>query len=621
MIEYILKAWYILKGARRYVPLILVTFLLSSLAEALGVGIIGPFLGLALNPEYLHKAPFLEWTYIKLGFQTYNQFIAILSLIIAVLFFVKSVFYFFAQLSIIIFSAIQRGYLIEKLLHTYLTISYTFHLRRNTSSIIKNIIIESQNFGVSFLVPSLQFIANLSISIFLLFVLALTNLVFLQMILILLLPIFFVLYQFKNILVKSGRESSEAYQGMIKVINHSIGGIKETRIIGCEPYFLNQISNESEIGLRAFTIFQAIQLLPRMTVENLIILSIMVYISISQLFLNQSLEGVISSMAVFAVASMRLIPSISQLISSIGQLQNSFHSVETLYSDLKEIENKEQSKSLEWLPKPIRFSSLLGLDRRKLNVKLNNPYYFYESKVNEDFSIPFVDQVELNDLTYCYPGVSEPSLKELSLSLKKGQSIALIGKSGAGKTTLVDVVLGLLNPEIGDIKVDGISIYKNIRSWQNIVGYIPQSIFLMDDTIERNIAFGIPDELIDGERLNQAIVSAQLVELIEKLPHGLKTEVGERGVRLSGGQRQRLGIARALYHQREILVLDEATSALDNETEKLVSESIQALAGTKTLIVIAHRLTTVKYCDCVYLMDKGRIINSGTYEEVVGKQS
>jgi ATP-binding cassette, subfamily B, bacterial PglK len=195
--------------------------------------------------------------------------------------------------------------------------------------------------------------------------------------------------------------------------------------------------------------------------------------------------------------------------------------------------------------------------------------------------------------------------------------IALIGKSGAGKTTLVDVILGLLQPEKGDILADGESIYQNIRSWQDLVGYIPQSIFLVDDTVERNIAFGVPNSKIDSAKLERVIKVAQLGELVEQLPNGIKTQVGERGIRLSGGQRQRIGIARALYHEREILVLDEATAALDNETESLISEAINSLAGQKTLIIIAHRLSTVKNCDRIYLLEKGRIVNSGTYQEVV----
>ena len=203
-----------------------------------------------------------------------------------------------------------------------------------------------------------------------------------------------------------------------------------------------------------------------------------------------------------------------------------------------------------------------------------------------------------------------------------GQSIALIGKSGAGKTSLVDVFLGLLIPQSGDIQVDGHSVYQDLTAWQRSIGYIPQSIFLMDDTIRRNIAFGVTDHLVDEKRLSYALELAQLSELVKELPEGLQTSVGERGVRLSGGQRQRIGIARALYHEREILVLDEATSALDNETEAMVSEAIRALSGTKTMIIIAHRLTTVEHCNRIYEMEKGRIVRVGSYQEIVlGKQN
>jgi ABC-type bacteriocin/lantibiotic exporter with double-glycine peptidase domain len=205
----------------------------------------------------------------------------------------------------------------------------------------------------------------------------------------------------------------------------------------------------------------------------------------------------------------------------------------------------------------------------------------------------------------------------VNLTIQKGESIAIIGRSGSGKTTLVDVILGLLKPDSGDIELDGRSIYSNLPAWQNLIGYIPQSIFLTGDSIERNIAFGVPDHLIDPNKMETAIQSAQLEHLIQELPQGIKTEVGERGIRLSGGQRQRIGIARALYHSREILVLDEATSALDNETEELVTESIKSLSGSMTMIIIAHRLSTVAHCDRVYQMEKGQIIQSGSYEEVV----
>jgi ATP-binding cassette, subfamily B, bacterial PglK len=232
-------------------------------------------------------------------------------------------------------------------------------------------------------------------------------------------------------------------------------------------------------------------------------------------------------------------------------------------------------------------------------------------------TLPFNREVVVDQAAYRYPTATEASLKGISLHLKKGQSIGLIGRSGAGKTTLVDVLLGLLTPETGDIRVDGQSIYGDIRAWQNMIGYVPQNIFLTDDTLERNIALGVPDHLIDYERLEQAVQAAQLGDMVAMLPDGLRTVLGERGTRLSGGQRQRVGIARVLYHDREILVLDEATAALDNETELLISDAVKALGGTKTLIIIAHRLSTIEHCDCIYMLERGQVVKSGTYEEVV----
>ena len=229
----------------------------------------------------------------------------------------------------------------------------------------------------------------------------------------------------------------------------------------------------------------------------------------------------------------------------------------------------------------------------------------------------FGHEIVLDDVSYQYPETASHSIKDVSLTIKKGESIAFVGKSGAGKTTLVDVILGLLTPQKGDIRVDNLSIYKNLEGWQRIIGYIPQSIFLIDDTIERNIAFGVPDELIDKQRIYEAIRSAHLEEVVQKLPEGIKTKVGERGVLLSGGQRQRIGIARALYHECEILVLDEATAALDNETERLVTEAIKSLGGNKTVITIAHRLSTIEHCDCIYQLEQGKIIKTGNYKEVI----
>ncbi|MDJ0798492.1 MAG: ABC transporter ATP-binding protein [Calothrix sp. MO_167.B12] len=598
MIKYFSKVWYILKGSRKNLPWLSLTFVLSSLLEAIGIGLIGPFLSLASNPESINKIPILNWVYMQFNLQSTSEFIPILGLIIAAFFCIKSVLYFLAKKYIIQFSFTLQAKLSSRLLSTYLAVPYTFFLRKNTATLIKNMTSEAMRINHFCVQPILGAIANMTVVCILLLLLAQTDLILLVMILAIMLPTFLLFYTFKNKFKIWGQALSESNQEIIRIVNHGLGSFKETRVIGCEAYFHNQMEQQVQKFSTASTRFHSSNILPRILIETCLLIFVVLFISISQIFFQHNIQDITAVMAVFAVASMRLIPAASQTVQAMGQLQNSSYSVDKIYLDLKEIENKEITKSVKFLSD----SNAGGLNRDQLS---------------KSHTIAFENQIELSNVVYYYPGSTEPSLDNISLNLQKGQSIAFIGKSGAGKTTLVDVILGLLYPENGDIRVDNVSIYEDIRSWQNLIGYIPQSIFLMDESIEKNIAFGVPDYLIDGERLHQAIKAAQLEELVKELPDGIKTLVGERGVRLSGGQRQRIGIARALYHEREILVLDEATSALDNETEQLVSEAIKSLAGTKTLIIIAHRLSTVEHCNCVYMLEKGRVVQSGSYQEVV----
>jgi ABC-type multidrug transport system fused ATPase/permease subunit len=282
-------------------------------------------------------------------------------------------------------------------------------------------------------------------------------------------------------------------------------------------------------------------------------------------------------------------------------MRSNTHALDKLYYEFKELEDLNDADE-RWL--------LRTTDTSNSRIKNTNL-----SKKGIDFS--FDNEIRIENLTFQYLNAKDNALDGISLTINKGESIGLIGKSGSGKTTLVDVILGLYMPQVGDIKVDGTSVYRDLRTWQNMLGYVPQSIFLIDDTLERNIAFGVPDALIDQDRLEKAIAMAQLEEVVSNLPEGIKTVVGERGVLLSGGQRQRVGIARVLYHEREILVFDEATSALDSETELLVTEATKALSGQKTIIIIAHRLSTIEHCDRIYQLDRGKVIKSGSYKEVV----
>ncbi len=596
MLAYFSQVLYVLEGKRKGLLLLLLIFALTSVLEALGIGLIGPFLAVASNPESIHKNFLLDWVYRQLELQSSSQFIPILGIGIATIFCLKSLLYFLSWVNIYQYSSKLNQSLISRLLNAYLAVPYTFHLNKNTASLIKNILIETSTFTGACILPLLKSAVNVIVLFCLFLVLAKTDLLLLVMIMGILLPVFILFNLLGSKFKKWGKIKSQSKQEMIRILNHGLGGLKETRVIGCESYFQNQMAREAQQFSKAESLFQSSQVLPRILIETALIVFIMLFISLSIIFFKQNMQEITEVIGVFAIASMRLIPASSQLLGAINQLKDSNYAVNMLYLDLKEIDKQGVNKPKKLNP---QISSSVSLNK------------------DQNRTMTFGNQIDLDRITYSYDNSSQLAVKDVSLRIKKGQSIALIGKSGAGKTTLADIVLGLLEPKTGDILVDGKSIYNNLRSWQNMIGYIPQSIFLIDDTIERNIAFGVLDKLIDPDRMSKAIKAAQLEELIAQLPQGIKTEVGERGVRLSGGQRQRIGIARALYHEREILVLDEATSALDNETEGLISEAIKSLAGTKTLIIIAHRLSTVEHCDRVYLFEKGRLIKSGSYQEVV----
>ncbi len=594
MINYLSKVLYVLTGRRIQLLFLLLIFGITSILEAVGVGLIGPFLSVASRPEYIREIAVLEWFYQQLGLESTRDFIPVLGLTIIVVFCLKSCLYFLARSYIFKFSFTQKSILFSRLLSAYMKAPYTFYLSRNTASIIKNIITETTQFILNSLLPLLTGTANFVVIVFLLIVLGYTDLLLLVMILAIILPTFILFQRLGTKFQNWGETLSISHQEMIRVINHGLGGVKEMRIIGCERYFENQMKEQAKNYSRSATLFQSSQVLPRILIETTLVIFLIAFLCLSFAFSQSSFENLTAVMGVFAVAVVRLIPASSQFIQALGQLRNSTHALDMLYLDLKEIEEQTSIRAY-------------SLENKKLSKAGD-----LENKV-----IKFDNKIELLNVSYHYPNATEESVKNISFEIKKGQSIALIGKSGAGKTTLVDIILGLLEPQNGDIRVDNVSIYDELRSWQDLIGYIPQSIFLTDDTIERNIAFGTPDELINSQKMYEAIEAAQLVELVEQLPQGLKTNVGERGVRLSGGQRQRIGIARALYHQREVLVLDEATSALDNETERLVSKAINSLAGTKTMIIIAHRLSTVENCDFVYVLERGHITKAGSYEEVV----
>ena len=599
MKNYISKFLYILSDKKKYLFFLIFAFIIISLMDAIGIGIIGPFVSLALHPNQIEQNSWLNWIYQESNLST-NLFLAYLGLLIIIIFCLKSVISFFTQFHVFRLSYRQKGNLANRLLKSYLEAPYTFHLTKNSAQIISRIVSETRIFSNGIMISLMTLLSNVFVILLLTILLCMTNFMAIVAFSASILPLLILLYLFKHKLKDWGEKAAKANQSMVRIINHGLGGIKETKIIGCEPYFEKQLARQSKIFTNVSSASQTFLIAPRIIIEMLLIVILMGCISLYLVFNNNIQEDDVqyltSVISIFALASIRLKPAIVASIKSISSLRNSSYVLDKLYLDLKEIENLENTHNRK------KSSSYITKNNQKISSKE---------------SIPFTNKIVIDSLNYRYPNALQDAVQNISITIAKGESIALIGKSGAGKTTLVDVILGLLQPQQGDIQVDGQSIYDRVRNWQNLVGYIPQSIFLIDDTLEKNIAFGVPEVEIDRQKLHQAIKAAQLKEVVDNLPHGLKTIVGERGLLLSGGQRQRVGIARALYHEREILVLDEATAALDNETESLITEAITSLSGKKTMIIIAHRLTTVKHCDRIHLMEQGHIIKSGSYEEVV----
>ena len=601
MINYLSQVLYILGPHQHKLIVLLFSFFIVSAMEVFGIGMIGPFVSLATNPDLIEKHDILASIFSHTGIASKHLFIALVGLSIIIIFTLKSFILWWTRTEIYGFGTQQQVFLRERLMHAYLDAPYTFHLGKNSSDIINNILGETSKFSYRVLNPLLELTANVFIVVFLAILLTLTSWTTILSLLVLLLPLVFLFGKFKSSLARWGKESTQANQAIIRVINHGLGGVKETRVIGCSDYFEEQLVEEAVRFSNAQKAFFAFNVTPRIVVETLLVIFV-VGITSSFLFFNKDVADLTSLLSIFAIASLRLVPAISQIANGAGALRNMSYTVQLLNNDLKEIQSLE---------KKVEKSS----DTHKDIHNHKEDFMVKKEKIN------FKNDIILDHLWYTYPHSSSPALQDISLNIFQGESIALIGKSGAGKTTLVDMLLGLLTPQKGDIRVDGQSIYPSLRSWQNSIGYIPQSIFLIEDTIARNIAFGVPDELVDMARLEQAIHAAQLQDFIEQLPDGTQTMVGERGARLSGGQRQRIGIARVLYHERDILVLDEATAALDTETESLVTEAIQALSGKKTLIIIAHRLSTIQDCDRIYVLDKGTIRESGSPAEILDNKA
>ena len=486
------------------------------------------------------------------------------------------------------FAQIKQTEFSVALLSGYLARPYTWHLAQNSSDLLANIVTATPQIFLGVLLPFLELALEVLRSLGTLVVLAYTDLratVLATTVLCVLSAVFF--WAIQGRLVAWGAAMQAGFARCYRAVSQGLHAVKEAKILGREQFFARAFDEASRDTAYYRIAEGTVTQLPPLFLETVLIVGLALLIAAA----GGSAERLGPSAAVFALAAFRLIPSANRIVASLTQLKGSAAAVSQVAEDLAEA----------------------------------GPYQAVERAAAEQTAAAnaphFEQTIALEHLGFRYPTAATAAVENINLTIQRGETIALVGPSGAGKTTLADLLLGLLIPTTGAIKVDGIDVTGGRRGWQTRVGYVPQTIYLTDDTLRRNIALGIPDRDIDEECLARATQLAQLGPVIERLPMGLDTAVGENGVRLSGGQRQRVGIARALYHQPELLVLDEATSALDNVLEREVSASIQALGGRITIILVAHRLSTARACDRVVLMEAGHIADVGGFDALVARNA
>jgi ATP-binding cassette, subfamily B, bacterial PglK len=564
----------------------------AAVFETVGIGLIVPFVGIVTNPKLIQEQPILAKMFEWFGFNSNLSFIVFMVIGLFAIFLLKNIyliFFYYMQYKVILS---QQIVLSGKMFKEYLTKPYTFHLQRNSSELLRNINREVPKVFQGIIINTFQLLTELLV-ITLLLVLLLLAAPFATLTAVFLLGGSVVLYFgiFRKKLSELGKEQQEVSGQMIKWVNQGLGASKEVKVSGKEGFFIHSYLKYSEKLANNSRYISMLNQVPRITIETIVISIVLTTLLFVELQ-NSGRSNLITTMALFTMAAFRLMPSINRVIGYISGIRYSAPALNVVIQDM--FENREDTNEETNSEMPVN--------------------------INKSGERVFCQSIQLQNVSFRYPGQRELTIKNINLEIPIGSSVAFIGESGAGKTTIVDIILGVLKPEQGEILVDRKSIDKQKKLWQQKIGYIPQFIFLSDDTIRNNIAFGIDEDQIDDEAVWRALEQAQLKKFVQSLPEQLDTKVGEWGVRLSGGQRQRIGIARALYHNPEIIFMDEATSSLDNDTEKEIMKAIDRLKGEKTLIIIAHRLSTIKNCDIIFEINNGQLVRVEKRFENVANQ-
>ena len=562
---------------------LIVLFLAGALLDLLGIGLVVPYFAIIFNETL--SANVVEIVSIIGLPHDRDRLIIIGGMILLFVFLLKAVFGIFINYKIINFSQAQQKHLRSILMSSYQALPFSEYINRNSSEYIHSIQSLVVQYTDNVLMPSLRTVSDLIVATVIIGFLAFSN-VYALLLLVFLLTIMLLGYDklFRKKIHIYGKKANEAATLMVQGIHEGIEGLSEIRVLGKESYFHSKVQ-EQAVKFADYQAKTRVIVTSSKFLLELVLISFIVFLVFLMIGVGEDLQTLMPTLALFGVASIRLLPSATALSSNLMQIRFGRNAVDLLNKDLEYIN-------------------------------------FLDIKTTTSDNALFINDftsLNVNNISFKYDCAKSIAIKNISMSLKRGEAIGIIGTSGSGKTTLINLLLGLLDPDSGEIFFDGLSLQENKELWQRQVAYIPQQILLIDDTLKKNIAFGINEKDIDDEKVTDSIDKASLLNVIKGLPDGVETILGERGVKLSGGQRQRIALARAFYHDRNILIMDESTSALDNETEKEIIREIKKLHGKKTMIVIAHRHSTVAHCDRIYKIEKGMVVEVNTPDKILNQ--
>lgn len=583
-LQYLKEIFFIIGEDKKKLPIMGILFLLLSILDLAGIGLIAPYITLIANSEEFFDTRIYD-LYSYLGFSLeVSDIIFSLGLVLVFIFLIKTLAAILINYILLKFCHGQSVALRASLMNSYQGLPYVKYIDKSSSQYIHNINL-ADKFATGTLLAFLRIVCEGTVVIAIVIFLAFTDLIALVSLssMLVILALFYDKY-FKPKINSYGEAANTSSIKILKSIQESMIGLKEVRILRKEGYFFTSMLESAKLFANVSVKASMVNLIPRFVLEFAMVFFI-VFLVLSSFLMSRSLSDLIPLIGMFGVASLKLVPAATSIISGISKMRFYRDAVNLLYQDLVSSDNNTK----------ILLSSDAGL---------------FE---------PF-ERISLQNIEFSYPNTNNPAIKNLTVEIIKSDVVGFIGPSGSGKTTLIDLILGLLEPQKGSLYYNGNALDKHsINEWRSSVAYLPQDVFLVDDTLEKNIALGVSEKNINSNKVLEAIKKARLKDLIDNLPKGKETIIGERGIRVSGGQKQRISLARAFYHEREVLVMDESTSALDTETEQEIVEEINHLKGSKTMIVIAHRITTLQHCNAIYKLDDGHLSEKLTYEQIIQK--